>query len=201
MGEVALIDERTICFGDEKQKKVSLHSISDESANASDYIQSVNAHLAERIARIEKLKSLDNDFESSLKFLKSGISLQPSPLDKIPDDIDDLKEIKELIQCLVIEKGISKIEFEYLENKIKISRKQLESQENELEKKRIEILKQDKRIEELQKKYPDINSLQKNEDKTSEKDTEKIIEEELSLIGKNYDVKKLADAIKDLSSK
>jgi hypothetical protein len=43
--------------------------------------------------------------------------------------------------------------------------------------------------------------LQKNEDKTSEKDTEKIIEEELSLIGKNYDVKKLADAIKDLSSK
>jgi len=200
VGEVMEIKERIIFFGDEKQKKVPLEGISDQSAKTSDYIQSVNAHLADRIARIEKLKSLDKDFESSIKFLQSGISLQPSPLDNIPHDIDDQREVKELIQCLVIEQGITKIEFEYLENKIKISRKQLESQENELEKKKEEILKQDMRIAELQKKYPDIDNVQKNENKTSEKDTKKIIEEELALIGKNYDVKKLVEAIKELSS-
>src|SRR3990170_7111127 len=194
-GEIPEMGERVIFFGDENQKKVPFEGISDQSAKTSDYIQSVNAHLVDRIARIEKLKSLDKDFESSVKFLQSEISLQPSPLDNIPHDFDDQREVKELIQCLVIEQGITKIEFEYLENKIKISRNQLESQENELEKKKEEILKQDKRIAELQKKYPDIDSVQ-----TSEKDAKRIIEEELSLIGKNYDVKKLADAIKELSS-
>jgi len=199
-GEIPEMEERVIFFGDENKKKVTLEGISDQSANTSDYIQSVNVHLADRIARIEKLKSLDKDFESSIKFLQSGISLQPSPLDNIPHDIDDQREVKELIQCLVIEQGITKIEFEYLENKIIISRKQLESQENELEKKKKEILKQDKRIAELQKKYPDKDSVPKNENKTSEKDAKKIIQEELALIGKKYDVKKLADAIKELSS-
>lgn len=200
-GEIPEMEERVIFFGDENKKKVTSEGISEQSANISDYIQSVNAHIADRIARIEKLKSLDKDFESSIKFLQTGISLQPSPLDNIPHDIDDQREVKELIQCLVIEQGITKIEFEYLENKIIISRKQLESQENELEKKREEILKQDRRIVELQKKYPGIDSVQKNENKTSEKDAKRIIEEELSLIGKKYDVKKLADAIKELSSK
>ena len=199
-GEIPEMGERVIFFGDENKKKVTSEGISDQSAKTSDYIQSVNAHLADRIARIEKLKSLDKDFESSIKFLQTGVSLQPSPLDNIPHDIDDQREVKELIQCLVIEQGITKIEFEYLENKIIISRKQLESQENELEKKKEEILKQDRRITELQKKYPDIDNAQKNENKTSEKDAKRIIEEELSLIGKKYDVKKLADAIKELSS-
>ena len=200
-GEIPEMGERVIFFGDENKKKVTSEGISDQSAKTSDYIQSVNAHLADRIARIEKLKSLDKDFESSIKFLQTGVSLQPSPLDNIPHDIDDQREVKELIQCLVIEQGITKIEFEYLENKIIISRKQLESQENELEKKKEEILKQDRRIAELQKKYPDIDSVQKNENKTSEKDAKRIIQEELSLIGKKYDVKKLAEAIKELSSK
>src|SRR3970282_2799995 len=127
-GEIPEMEERVIFFGDENKKKVPLEGISDQSANTSDYIQSVNVHLADRIARIEKLKSLDKDFESSIKFLQSGISLQPSPLDNIPHDIDDQREVKELIQCLVIEKGITKIEFEYLENKIIISRKQIKRQ-------------------------------------------------------------------------
>ena len=198
-GYVEEISDRVITFGEQKVKKRELNLIGDKGAYASTYIRLVNGILAHRLERIKKIKEMDKNFDECIRLLQSDSS-ENFKFDKISTNLVGTQEIKEGMQCLILQKGIAEIELELLTNSFNLKTKELRIQEMEIMKKRNEIQNTSRQFGELNKKIYVLKSSDIGDNKNTKFDPVKTINDELELLSKKHDVQKLSRAIEGLIS-
>lgn len=198
-GEIEEAAPRVITFREKKDVKPELKLIGDKGAYTSTYIRLVNGILANRLERIKKLKEMDKNFDDCIRLLQSGPLEDTVELDRLSANLVEEKDIKEVLQCLLIQKGIAETELEYLTTSVNKKTEELRVQETEMRKKTEEIQKCSKQFDELNKKLSSQKSTEADDD-AKEPEVFRTIKEELASLGQKHDVQKLSKAIEELVS-
>lgn len=187
---LAIID-RSIIFGNdvgsstkEAAVKEKTHQFKDQIGNTTQYLKFVNAHLAAKKEKLDKIKEHEKRFKEEIESLQ-GNNIKPrSDLDKI-----NYKHITENdTKSLII----------HMESELKQIKEKLCHQESQVEKTKLEAQQKEEQIKHLQEEI-----VQKNKKKATADidDPLSIIREELAKLGINGDSGKLANALNALSNR
>ena len=185
------VQDRNIFIRGKKPKGVSttdiildeLEETGHRTRTTDQYVRLVNAVLDERLAEIDKIKSLKQNFDNDIDSLRGEPSEDIQTLTKIPVKKLKSKEVARLIKAISEEKGNTESRLEH--HKIKAT---------SLEK---IIVEQEEKIKELDAKLKE-KIVQEKESK--EKKSVKEIQSELKILEELYGKEKLSQALKTLNN-
>ena len=149
--EVMDVQDRSITFGDEKQKpkthyeavKIGARFAMDAAGNTGQYIKFVNAHIDNQKKEIDKIKKIKEKFDHEVKLLQSNKPKIAELDKKLLEEVDVKKAAKNLKQLL---------EYKNLTiNKLDELKKEIAQVENDL-------LEQEKQIEKISEKLENKKS-------------------------------------------
>jgi len=181
------VQERSITLRKEQAPKTTLEAVKEEARNAMDaagntgqYIRFVNAHIDKQKKEIDKIKKIKDKFDEEVELLQSH---DPNLLKLDSDSIEDfdIKTVREYLQKLLTEKGLTK-------NKLG----ELKSGIDDVE---TEIRIQEDQIEDLNK---ELVSKKKNEQKNQDETLN--IKNELNELVEKYGIDNLSKVLKSAKS-
>lgn len=189
--DVADVGDRIVTFGKTQQKKTdpSVDTIRDHVRNAMDaagntgqYIKFVNNHIDNQRMEIEKIKKIKEKFDHEIDLLQSNRKKLDS-LDSESQSKQDVNSIKDSLQQLLLEKGITKSKLDTLKNEITSVEDELNLQESQIEEVSDEIKnkktlmddKQNQKEIKEEKIKNDLESLMKKYGVSNVSDLEKLM--------------------------
>ncbi|HSA98125.1 MAG TPA: hypothetical protein VLF17_03505 [Candidatus Nitrosotenuis sp.] len=182
------VTDRSIIFGKdvapstkEDIVKEKTELFKDQMGNTTQYLKFVNAHLAAKKERLDKIKEREKKFKEEIESLQGDAVKSRADLDKIK-----YKHITENDEkSLVI----------HMESELEQIKEKLTHQESQIEKTRTELQQKEDQLKHLQEEIAE-----KNKRKSSvPEDPLSVIREELAKLGISGDSGKLAGALNALS--
>lgn len=187
IADVMEITSRQISFGKERNFSTKEESVQDKSerfkddmSNTNQYLKFVNAHLAAKKTKIEKLKQAEQRFKEELESLQSFQVKPRTELDKIHYKKITENDTNSLLLHLQSER-------ESVLEKIAYHQMQLEREKQILEQKDVQISDVKKEIEILAKKKQEKQA-----------DPIEVIRAELARLGISDDATKILGAVQSL---
>ena len=191
--DVMDIQDRAITFRDDQAGKTKEEDYKQESINVKDgfgntaqYLKFVNAHLAEKRARLEKLKDEKEKFEREIAFLKPDVDKTKADLDKI--NYNDIKphDVRKLLSYLEAERETIKEKVEHFSSQIQLAQEKLAKKNEQIEEIQNELL-------EIEKREPSITTKITNEDEAVN-----VLQKQLSALATKNETEKIFGAINSL---
>lgn len=185
------VQDRNIFISGKKRKPVSttdiileeLEDTGHRTRTTDQYVRLVNAVFDVRLAEIEKIKSLKQNFDNDIDALRGESSEDIQTLTKIPFKNLKSKEVARLIKAMSEEKG---------------------NTESILEHHKVKATSLEKIIEEQGEKLKELDQKLKEkivqEKETTEKKSVGEIQDELKILEELYGKDKLSQALKTLNS-
>ena len=154
----------------------------DAAGNTGQYIKFVNNHIDNQRMEIEKIKKIKEKFDHEIDLLQSNRKKLDS-LDSESQSKQDVNSIKDSLQQLLLEKGITKSKLDTLKNEITSVEDELNLQESQIEEVSDEIKnkktlmddKQNQKEIKEEKIKNDLESLMKKYGVSNVSDLEKLM--------------------------
>lgn len=187
------IQDRSITFNKdeatttkEEEYKMQNDEVKDRFENTAQYLKFVNAHIAEKHSKLEKLKQESEKFEKELASLRPNRQRNKSDLDML--NYKDIKsdDVRNVLSIIEKERDEAKAKVEHFSSKFK--------QANE------ELLKKNTEIKDIESELDSI----KNQEATQKNEYQKegnamnIIQNELSSLNSKEETAKIYGAINSL---
>jgi chromosome segregation ATPase len=183
------VKARTITFGKEVYNapkdvvvKEKSEKFKDQISNTNQYLKFINAHLAAKKSKIEKLKESERRFKEEIESLQSNPLKPRAELDKINYKYITENDTKSLLSHLETERHI-------LQEKLSHQEQQIRNTVQQIQQKDEQIIQIKNELDSLVKK-----NIQQNEDPIA------VIKDELAKLGIKDDSAKILDAVNSLSS-
>jgi predicted RNase H-like nuclease (RuvC/YqgF family) len=183
------VKARTITFGKEVSNapkdvvvKEKSEKFKDQMSNTNQYLKFINAHLAAKKSKIEKLKESERRFKEEIESLQSDQLKPRAELDKVNYKYITENDTKSLLSHLETERHILQEKLSHQEQQVKNTVQQIQQKDEHI----------------LQIKN-ELNSLVKKNSQPSE-DPIAVIKDELAKLGIKDDSAKILDAVNSLSS-
>ncbi len=182
------VTDRSIIFGKdvapstkEDMVKEKTDEFKDQMGNTTQYLKFINAHLAAKKEKLDKIKEREKKFKEEIESLQGDTVRPRAELDKI-----NYKYITENdTNSLIV----------HMKSELEQIREKLSHQESQMEKTRTEIQKKEGQLKHLQEEITE-----KNKTKTQvQEDPLTVIREELAKLGISGDSGKIASALSTLS--
>jgi chromosome segregation ATPase len=181
------VTDRSIIFGKdiapstkEDSVKEKTDEFKDQMGNTTQYLKFINAHLAAKKEKLDKIKEQEKKFKEEIESLQGDTVKPRADLDKI-----HYKHITENdTKSLVI----------HMESEMQQIKEKLAHQESQIEKTRSELQQKEDQLKHLQEEIAE-----KNKKKAAPEDPLAVIREELAKLGISGDTGKLAGALNALS--
>ena len=187
------IQDRSITFNKadtvqtkEEDYKMQQEEAKDRVENTAQYLKFVNAHLAEKHSRLEKLKEESEKFEKELASLRPDGQRTKSDLDLLNYKDIRTDDVRNVLSILEKERDEAKAKVEHFSSKLKHA--------NE------ELVKKDTQVKEIESEMASIKNqeaLQKDEVQ-QEGNVMNDIKKELSSLNSTEETKKIYGAINSL---
>jgi chromosome segregation ATPase len=183
------VKARTITFGKEVSNapkdvvvKEKSEKFKDQMSNTNQYLKFINAHLAAKKSKIEKLKESERRFKEEIESLQSDQLKPRAELDKINYKYITENDTKSLLAHLETERNILREKLSHQEQQIKSTVQQIQQKDEQI----IQIKNE---LDSLVKK-----NLQESQDPIA------VIKDELAKLGIKDDSAKILDAVDSLSN-
>jgi len=183
------VTARTITFGKEVAEaskdaviKEKSDKFKDQMSNTNQYLKFINAHLAAKKFKIEKLKESERRFKEEIESLQSNPIKPRAELDKVNYKYITENDTKSLLSHLESERHILQEKLSHQEQQIKSTVQQIQQKDEQI----IQIKNE-------------LDNLVKKNSHPSE-DPISVIKEELAKLGIKDDSAKILDAVNSLSS-
>jgi chromosome segregation ATPase len=183
------VKARTITFGKEVSDapkdvvvKEKSEKFKDQMSNTNQYLKFINAHLAEKKSKIEKLKESERRFKEEIESLQNDQVKPRAELDKVNYKYITENDTKSLLAHLETERHILQEKLSHQEQQIKNTVQQIQQKDEHI----------------LQIKNELDNIVKKNSQESQ--DPIAVIKEELAKLGIKDDSAKILDAVNSLSS-
>lgn len=182
------VTDRSIIFGKdvapstkEDMVKEKTDEFKDQMGNTTQYLKFINAHLAAKKEKLDKIKEREKKFKEEIEALQGDTVKPRAELDKI-----NYKYITENdTNSLIV----------HMKSELEQIREKLGHQESQMEKTRTEIQQKEEQLKHLQEEIAE-----KNKEKSQvQEDPLTVIREELAKLGISGDSGKLASALNTLS--
>jgi chromosome segregation ATPase len=183
------VKARTITFGKEVSNapkdvvvKEKSEKFKDQMSNTNQYLKFINAHLAAKKSKIEKLKESERRFKEEIESLQSDQLKPRAELDKVNYKYITENDTKSLLAHLETERNILQEKLSHQEQQIKNTVQQIQQKDEHI----IQIKNE-------------LHSLVKKNSQPSE-DPIAVIKDELAKLGIKDDSAKILDAVNSLSN-
>ena len=183
------VKARTITFGKEVSNatkdaviKEKSEKFKDQMSNTNQYLKFINAHLAEKKSKIDKLKESERRFKEVIESLQNDQVKPRAELDKVNYKYITENDTKSLLSHLETERHTLQEKLSHQERQIKNTAQQIQQKDEHI----------------LQIKN-ELDSLVKKNSQESQ-DPIAVIKEELAKLGIKDDSAKILDAVNSLSS-
>ncbi|HEX9846364.1 MAG TPA: hypothetical protein VGA92_07895 [Candidatus Nitrosotenuis sp.] len=183
------VKARTITFGKEVSNatkdaviKEKSEKFKDQMSNTNQYLKFINAHLAEKKSKIDKLKESERRFKEEIESLQNDQVKPRAELDKVNYKYITENDTKSLLSHLETERHTLQEKLSHQEQQIKNTAQQIQQKDEHI----------------LQIKN-ELDSLVKKNSQESQ-DPIAVIKEELAKLGIKDDSAKILDAVNSLSS-
>lgn len=180
---------RSIVFGKEVSNapkeaviKEKSEQFKDQMSNTNQYMKFINAHLAARKSKVEKIKEAGRRFNEEIEALQDGHVKPRAELEKVNSKYITENDTRSLLSHLETERDVLKEKFVHQEQQIETTRQQ--------------ILQKDEQILGIKNELETL--VKKNV--TAPEDPISIIKKELARLGIKDDSAKILEAINSLSS-
>jgi len=182
------VTDRSIIFGKdiapstkEDSVKEKTDEFKDQMGNTTQYLKFINAHLAAKKEKLDKIKEQEKKFKEEIESLQGDTVKPRADLDKI-----HYKHITENdTKSLVI----------HMESEMQQIKEKLAHQESQIEKTRSELQQKEDQLKHLQEEIAEKNKKRA----AAPEDPLAVIREELAKLGISGDTGKLAGALNALS--
>jgi chromosome segregation ATPase len=183
------VKARTITFGKEVSNapkdvvvKEKSEKFKDQMSNTNQYLKFINAHLAAKKSKIEKLKESERRFKEEIESLQSDQLKPRAELDKVNYKYITENDTKSLLAHLETERNILREKLSHQEQQIKSTVQQIQQKDEQI----IQIKNE---LDSLVKK-----NMQESQDPIA------VIKDELAKLGIKDDSAKILDAVNSLSN-
>ncbi|RDJ32713.1 MAG: hypothetical protein DWQ18_06205 [Crenarchaeota archaeon] len=161
--------------------KEELQVAGHQTRTTNQFQKYINAHIEDRLSRIDKIKQAKQAFDKDIEALKGDEFQYLTRLKETKVETLSSKAMQEMLHSLTLNKDITKSKLEHFKNRVKETEQELTRQEKDIE--RIE-----KRINE--------KMLQEKEEKVKEES----IKKDLAELSKKYNVNELRKILQSLST-
>ncbi len=183
------VTARTITFGKEVSNapkdaviKEKSEKFKDQMSNTTQYLKFINAHLAAKKSKIEKLKESERRFKEEIESLQNNPVKPRADLDKVNYKYITENDTKSLLSHLETERHVLQEKLSHQEQQIKNTAQQIQQKDEQI----IQIKNE-------------LDSLVKKNSQLSE-DPIAVIKEELAKLGIKDDSAKILDAVNSISN-
>ena len=161
--------------------KEELQVAGHQTRTTNQFQKYINAHIEDRLSRIDKIKQAKQAFDKDIEALKGDEFQYLTKLKETKVETLSSKAMQEMLHSLTLNKDITKSKLEHFKNRVK---------ETELE-----LLRQEKDIERIEKRINE-KKLQEREEQLKEDN----IKKDLSELSKRYNVNELRKILQSLST-
>lgn len=161
--------------------KEELQVAGHQTRSTNQFQKYINAHIEDRLSRIDKIKQAKLAFDKDIETLKGDEFQYLTKLKETKVETLSSKAMQEMLHSLTLNKDITKSKLEHFKNRVKETEQELFRQEKDIE--RIEKRINEKRLEEKEEQLKQEN-----------------IKKDLAELSKKYNVNELRKILHGLSS-
>ena len=161
--------------------KEELQVAGHQTRTTNQFQKYINAHIEDRLSRIDKIKQAKQAFDKDIEALKGDEFQYLTRLKETKVETLSSKAMQEMLHSLTLNKDITKSKLEHFKNRVKETEQ--------------ELLRQEKDIEKIEKRINE-KLIQENEEKVKEES----IKKDLAVLSKKYNVNELRKILQSLST-
>lgn len=190
--DVMDVQDRTITFNDEgvrtKEEGYKKRSVDfkDGFGNTAQYLKFINAHLAEKKSRLDRLKQQNEKFEQEIAALKPDSKRTKDDLDNINYTEIKADDVRKVLKHIESERDAAKAKAEHFAAQVQKAQEELAAKNEQIEEISSELHQIEKKESEKSTKVP------------KEDDAIKVIQNELSSLASKNESEKIFGAINSL---
>ena len=161
--------------------KEELQVAGHQTRTTNQFQKYINAHIEDRLSRIDKIKQAKQAFDKDIEALKGDEFQYLTKLKETKVETLSSKAMQEMLHSLTLNKDITKSKLEHFKNRVKETEQELTRQERDIE--RIEKRINEKKLQEREEQLKEDN-----------------IKKDLSELSKRYNVNELRKILQSLST-